>query len=271
MRRAPRLSWTPRHRSRGGSWPLPRSRPPTTSRCRITQCDPDVDENCAPPGICIPTDYNGDEPGCGEPPANECPPGEEDHNGDFPGCGEPPAEECPDGDHNGDEPGCGTPPVEECPPGQDHNGELPGCGEAPGDGGGDNGGDNGGGDNGGGNGGNNGGGNGNGNGNGNSGNNGGGGGGGTEAGGGTSSGGASPEGSVPSSASAGVLGTTACGDSSICSNVVAPVAAAGPAAETLPDTGAPVAMQQFALLGFGLLAGGGTLIRRTRRLPQHRA
>ena len=50
-----------------------------------------------------------------------------------------------------------------------------------------------------------------------------------------------------------------------------PTAAPARSGETLPDTGAPVAMQQFALLGFGLLAGGGTLLRRSRRLPQHRA
>lgn len=56
-------------------------------------------------------------------PPEPCPDGEVDYNGEEPGCGEPP--ECPDGDFNGDQDGCGEPPVEECPEGQ--TGTPPDC------------------------------------------------------------------------------------------------------------------------------------------------
>jgi LPXTG-motif cell wall-anchored protein len=274
------------------------------------QCNPGQDEGCVPPGVCVPEDYNGSDPGCGTAP-EVCIP--EDYNGGDPGCGTPP-EVCIPEDYNGSDPGCGNPP-EVCIP-EDYNGSDPGCGTppepgpfqcTPGSAGctlsgecigtdfapddptscgtpPDNG---------------NGGGNGNGNGNGgnppgqttppcnsggNSGGNNGGQGPGTSAGGSSSSNGSGSEGTVPgASRPHRAPGTSACGDPAICndsgilgvdaSNSTPTTTSPSTVAGTgssLPETGAAAGSQGMLVVGFGLLTAGALLVR-PRRLARHRA
>ncbi len=102
---------------------------------------------------------------------------------------------------------------------------------------------------------------------------------GTGAGGSGSSNNAGSEGSVPGASTGGSTpGTSACSGSVICSTVQGVDAtAATPTTTTvladdgsgLPDTGAPAGSQGLLVVGFGLLAAGGLLVR-PRKLARHR-